>query len=75
MVEYFKDIIVNHFKDVNQLVLSASKQIEAKEISIRELKIIQKDYELTLLNSDITFTDKTPCIEVSREIFEIWKRN
>ena len=35
----------NHFKDFNQLGLSANKHIEAKEISIRELTIIQEDYE------------------------------
>ena len=75
MVEYFKDAVLTRYKDVNQLGLSASKLIEAKEIPIRELVVIQEDYERVSINSDITFTDNTPCIEVNRESFEMWTRN
>ena len=75
MVEYFKDAVLTCCKDINQLGLSASKLIEAKEIPIRELVVIQEEYEQAYLDSDITFTDNTPCIEVNKESFEMWTRN
>ena len=75
MVEYFKDAVLSRYKDVNQLGLSASKLIEAKEIPVGELVAIQEEYEQSYLDSDITFTDNTPRIEVNKESFEMWTRN
>tara|TARA_B100001057_G_C22664693_1_gene877355 strand:+ start:160 stop:732 length:573 start_codon:yes stop_codon:yes gene_type:complete len=72
MVEYFKDVVLNHFKDVNQLGLSAGKLIEAKEIPIKQLVDIQKAYEQVA--GDVTFPDNIPCIEVLKSDYEMWTR-
>lgn len=75
MVEYFKDVILNHFMEVNIMGLSATKLIEAKEIPVSELMEIQNKYESIDINSDITFPDNIPTIEIHRKDFEIWTRN
>ena len=68
MVECFKDLILHHFKDVNQLGLSASKLIEAKEIPLYQLVEIQKEYESVELTTDVTFPDNIPTIEILKKI-------
>ena len=70
MVEYFKDAILVVFKDVNQLGLSASKLIEAKEIPIKELWDIQEEYNKNKL--EVTFEKNVPKVEVQRKDFEVW---
>ena len=72
MVEWFKDIILNRFKEVNQLGLSASKLIEAKEIPIGELVSIQSKYEAIELSTDIKFPDNVPMIEIHKKDYEVW---
>lgn len=72
MIECFKDVVLHHFKDVNQLGLSANKLIEAKEIPLIELKRIQENYEAIELHSDIKFENNVPMIEITRKDFEIW---
>lgn len=75
MIEYFKDVVLHKFKDVNQLGLSAIKLIEAKEIPLYQLVEIQKKYESVEINFDITFPDNIPTIEIHRKDFETWTRN
>ena len=75
MVECFKDLILHHFKDVNQLGLSASKLIEAKEIPLHHLAEIQKEYESVELKADITFPDNIPTIVILKKDFEVWTLN
>ena len=70
MVEYFKDAILVVFKDVNQLGLSASKLIEAKEILIKELWEIQEEYNKNKV--EVTFEKNVPKVEVKRKDFEVW---
>lgn len=41
MVEYFKEVVLSYYKDVNQLGLSASKLIEAKKILLTQLEQIR----------------------------------
>lgn len=72
MVECFKDIVLHHFKEVNQLGLSASKLIEAKEIPLGELVSIQSKYEAIELSTDIKFPDNVPMIEIHKKDYEIW---
>lgn len=72
MVEYFKDLILYKYKDVNMLGLSASKLIEAKEIDLKPLMEIQKQYESIELATDITFPEGIPMIEVNKKDYEIW---
>ena len=75
MVECFKDLILHQFKDVNQLGLSASKLIEAKEIPLYQLAEIQKEYESVELTTDVTFPDNIPTIEILKKDFEVWTLN
>jgi hypothetical protein len=42
---------------------------------VGELVAIQEEYEQAYLDSDITFTDNTPYIEVNKESFEILYKN
>ena len=71
MVEYFMDLVLYHFRDVNQLGLSANKLIEAKEIPLSELISFQSKYEAIELNG-IKFPDNIPIIEIDKKDFEIW---
>ena len=75
MVECFKDLILHQFKDVNQLGLSASKLIEAKEIPLYQLAEIQKEYESVELTTDVTFPENIPTIEILKKDFEVWTLN
>jgi hypothetical protein len=75
MVECFKDLILHQFKDVNQLGLSASKLIEAKEIPLYQLVEIQKEYESLELTTDVTFPYNIPTIEILKKDFEVWTLN
>ena len=75
MIEYFKDVVLHKFKDVNQLGLSANKLIEAKEIPLNQLAEIQKKYESIELTTDITFPDNIPMIELNKSNYETWTRN
>lgn len=72
MIEYFKDLVLHQFREVNQLGLSATKLIEAKEIPLSELSSIQSKYEAIELNSDLTFPDNIPTIEVHKKDFQIY---
>lgn len=72
MIECFKDLVLHHFKEVNQLGLSANKLIEAKEIPVSELMQIQKNYEAVETHSDITFPNNVPTISIKKKDFEIW---
>ncbi len=72
MVECFKDIVLHHFKDANQLGLSANKLIEAKEYPLHELKQIQSSYEDVELKSELTFPNNVPTIIVNKKDYEIW---
>lgn len=70
MLEYFRDAIVEVFKDVNQLGLSADKLIEAKEIPIAELMDIQKQYEAIKVTVEVK--QNLPTVEVKRKDYETW---
>ena len=74
MVGYFKDLILDVFKDVNQLGMSADKLMDAKEIPVRELAKIQSDYEKLRIKSQETFEGNTPLIELKRSDFELWTK-
>jgi hypothetical protein len=74
MVGYFKDLILDVFKDVNQLGMSADKLMDAKEIPVRELAKIQSDYEKLRIKSQVTFEGNTPLIELKRSDFELWTK-
>ena len=64
MIEYFKELVSKAYKDVNQLGLSPSKLIEAKEIKINELKEIKSKYEA--INLPLTMVDEIPSFSVEK---------
>tara|TARA_B100000963_G_scaffold339237_1_gene336820 strand:+ start:608 stop:1171 length:564 start_codon:yes stop_codon:yes gene_type:complete len=70
MLEYFRDAIVDVYKDVNQLGLSADKLIEAKEIPIAELIAIQDEYEKIKVTVEVK--QNIPRVEVKRKDYETW---
>ena len=70
MVAYFEDLILEFYKDKNQLGLSPKKLIEAKEIDIAELHKIKFEYDNCL--GDIILKDNVPTIRLARKSFETW---
>lgn len=73
MVEYFKDAILEVYKDRNQLGLSAVKLIDAKEIPIGDLIQIQVKYNA--LDVEVYFEQNVAKVKVDRKDFETWTRN
>ena len=73
MTQYFKELVSEAYKDVNQLELSASKLIEAKEIKIHELREIQSKYEA--INLPLTMVDEIPSFSVDKKEYEVWTRS
>lgn len=60
MVAYFEDLILEFYKDKNQLGLSPKKLIEAKEIYIAELhkikfEYVKSDYKLSIPKKGILY--------------------
>ncbi len=70
MVHFFEDLILEFYKDKNQLGLSPKKLIEAKEINIQELHKIKFEYDNCL--GDIIIKDNVPSIRLERKGFETW---
>jgi len=71
MLLHFEDLILEFYKDVNQLGLSANKLIEAKEIDLS--KLMEAQTEFNKIDYPITFADsKTPIIDIKRKDFETW---
>ena len=73
MVNYFKDLMLETFKDKNTLGLSADKLIEAKEIELHILIALQKHYDN--MPEQIDFSLKRPRVKVSRRTYETWTTN
>ena len=73
MTQYFKELVSEAYKDVNQLELSASKLIEAKEIKIHELREIQSKYEA--IDLPLTMVDEIPTFSVDKKEYEVWTRS
>ena len=73
MIEYFKELVSKAYKDVNQLGLSPSKLIEAKEIKINELKEIKSKYEA--INLPLTMVDEIPSFSVEKKDYEVWTKS
>ena len=73
MIEHFKDLVLERFKDVNQLGLSAGKLIEAKEFNLTELQKIQSEFDNMV--GDIEVKSNTAFIKVDRKDFETWTTN
>ena len=67
MIEYFKELVSEAYQEVNQLELSASKLIEAKEIRMYELREIKSKYEA--INLPLTMVDETPTFSVDKKQF------
>ena len=67
MIEYFKELVSETYQEVNQLELSASKLIEAKEIRMYELREIKSKYEA--INLPLTMVDETPTFSVDKKQF------
>ena len=68
MTQYFKDLVSEAYKDVNQLELSASKLIEAKEIRMYELREIKSKYEA--IDLPLTMVDEIPTFSVDKKQLE-----
>ena len=72
MVGHFFDIVLQFYKDKNQLGLSAQKLIEVKEIPILELHNIQDRYERLSVGSGVKFEKNVPLVYVNKADFQIW---
>jgi hypothetical protein len=73
MIEYFKELVSEAYQEVNQLELSASKLIEAKEIRMYELREIKSKYEA--IDLPLTMVDKIPTFSVDKKEYEVWTRS
>jgi len=73
MTQYFKELVSEAYKEVNQLELSASKLIEAKEIRMYELREIQSKYEA--IDLPLTMVDEIPTFSVDKKEYEVWTRS
>ena len=72
MVGYFKDFLLEYYKEQNQLGLSAEKLIDVKEIKIIELHKIQQEYEKIIV--DVVIVKNEASVEVKRKDYETWTR-
>ena len=70
MCSYFDDLVVEFYKEVNQLGLSAHKLIEAKEINISKLKEIEKEYNS--IDVKLSFEGSNPVVNIKRRDYETW---
>jgi|TARA_B110000967_G_C18868147_1_gene553884 hypothetical protein len=68
MIEYFKELVSEAYQEVNQLELSASKLIEAKEIRMYELREIKSKYEA--IDLPLTMVDEIPTFSVDKKQLE-----
>ena len=73
MIEYFKELVSEAYQEVNQLELSASKLIEAKEIRMYELREIKSKYEA--IDLPLTMVDEIPTFSVDKKEYEVWTRS
>jgi hypothetical protein len=73
MVTHFEDLVLEFYKDQNQLGLSAKKLIEVKEINIYELQKIDDAY--SSIQGKVITNGNIPSIKVQRRDFETWTTN
>ena len=77
MVAYFEDLILEFYKDKNQLGLSPKKLIEAKEIDIAELhkikfEYVKSDYKLSIPKKGILFNKNQILCEIIKGNFRTY---
>ena len=76
MIDHFKDLVLEKYKDVNQLGLSAGKLIEAKEFNLADLKKIWNEFDNTYVEGgDISFKNNEAFVNVPRKWYETWTTN